>query len=322
MGAMSFKPARGATNADEYTPVQLADLVSQARSMLKGDLLDENQVHESLKALIQVGTSPGGARAKAVIAFNPKTGQMRSGQREAPEGFEHWLIKLDGVPSGFDALTDEFEGSKDYGRIEYAYYLMASAAEIEMSECRLLPEGERSHFMTKRFDRGASNERVHVQSLCAMASLDFRMSDTHSYAQYFQTIKELGLDRDVLAQAFRRMVFNVAALNRDDHTKNFAFLLPENGRWNITPAFDVTHSYRPSGGYTQRHQMAINSKFEGITMDDLVAEAEKHFIPGYRKIIEQVLAATERWSEFASISGVSAETTAKIAAEITQFRPT
>ncbi len=321
MGALTFKPARGIFNADESTPVQLAELVAQARLALKGNLLDENQVHNSLRELIQVGTSAGGARAKAVIAFNPKTGQMRSGQIDAPEGFEHWIIKLDGVPTGFDGFTDEFERTQDYGRVEYAYYLMATAAGIEMSECKLLPEGERSHFMTKRFDRGEANERIHVQSLCAMALLDFRMKDTHSYRQYFQTISKLKLERDVLAQAFRRMVFNVAALNRDDHSKNFGFLLPENGNWGITPAFDVTHSYRPSGGYTQRHQMAINGKFEDITMKDLVAEAEINFVPGYKEIIEDVLAATTRWSEFATTSGVGGDNISKIADEMAKFRP-
>ncbi len=321
MGALTFKPARSISGADQSTPVQLAELVTQARIALDGNLLDGNQVHNSLRELIQVGTSAGGARAKAVIAFNPKTGQMRSGQVEAPAGYEHWIIKLDGVPTGFDGFTDEFAGSQGYGRIEYAYYLMATSAGIQMSECKLLPEGERSHFMAKRFDRGAANERIHFQSLCAMALLDFRMKDTHSYRQYFQTISELKLGRDVLAQAFRRMVFNVAALNRDDHSKNFGFLLPENGNWSIAPAFDVTHSYRPSGGYTQRHQMAINGKFEAIAMEDLVAEAEMNFVPGYKEIIEEVLAARTRWSEFASRSGVGGGTVAKIAAEIVEFRP-
>ena len=321
IGALTFRPPRGITDAKESTLVQLAEVVTQARQMLRGDLSDPSQVHDSLRQLIQVGTSAGGARAKAVIAYNPKTGQMRSGQVDAPDGFEHWIIKLDGVPSGLESFTDEFEGSQGYGRIEYAYYLMAVAAGIQMSECKLLPEGERTHFMTKRFDRVDPNERIHVQSLCAMSILDFRMKETHSYTQYFQTIRELGLDRDVLAQAFRRMVFNVATLNRDDHTKNFAFLLSKNGEWTLAPAFDVTHSYRPSGGYTQRQQMAVNGKFEEITMDDLVAEAEMHFIPGYREIIKEVLEATTLWSEFAAKSGVGIESIAKIAAEMLRFRP-
>ena len=206
----------------------------------------DEAAHTALQQLIHVGTSAGGARAKAVVAFNPRTSQVRSSYGPHEVGFEDWLIKLDGVSAAaMDGHDDRLGDEAPYGRIEYAYALMAGAAGVEMSRCQLLAEGPRRHFMTRRFDRGEFGERHHVLSLCAMAHLDFNMTGVHSYDQYLQTVRALDLGPDALQQAYRRMVFNVMAVNRDDHTKNFAFLRRESGDWELAPAFDVTHAYNP-----------------------------------------------------------------------------
>jgi serine/threonine-protein kinase HipA len=316
MGALTFKPP--VTSGHEPpTAIHLADLVASARRVISGDFNDG----DALRQLIQVGTSAGGARAKAVIAYNKDTGQMRSGQFEAPAGFEHWIIKLDGLDASIEGSKDKLEGSHQYGRIEYAYYLMAIAAGIKMSECQLIPEGPRTHFLTKRFDRGPQGQRIHLQSLCAMAHLDYKMRDTHSYSQYLLTVSELDLGPESLAQAFRRMVFNVAAVNRDDHTKNFAFLLPEAGLWQLAPAFDVIHSYKPSGEWTQRHQMSVNGKFENILRSDIEQMGDLHNVPAYREIINEVLDVVADWNRYAQESGLSTYVTQSIADDMQSFRP-
>jgi serine/threonine-protein kinase HipA len=320
MGALTFKPPV-MPQKEISTALQLADLVTAARATISGNFNNGDTLVDSLRQLIQVGTSAGGARAKAVIAYNKSTGQIRSGQFDPPEGFEHWLIKLDGIDGSMEGQKDRLEGSHQYGRIEYAYYLMAAAAGIEMSECQLLSEGPRTHFLTKRFDRGPQGQRIHLQSLCAVAHLDYKMRDTHSYSQYFLTVSQLGLGPDALAQAFRRMVFNVAAVNRDDHTKNVAFLLPERGHWQLAPAFDVIHSYKPSGEWTQRHQMSVNGKFENITQADIEQVGNLHGVPAYRQIISQVLAAVAGWKQYAQLSGLSTDVTQAITDDIETFNP-
>ncbi len=326
VGALTFHPP-AVDAATDATAVQLADLVTAARSVVRGDFTDGATMQEALHQLIQVGTSAGGARAKAVVAYQPETGQVRSGQCDAPDGFEHWLIKLDGV-SGHQtgpALSGQpeiLDAGAPYGRIEFAYHLMARAAGLDMTECRLLPEGPRTHFMTRRFDRGSGNERHHVLTLCAMAHLDFRMRDTHSYAQYFQTITRLGMGAEALAQAFRRMVFNVSGMNRDDHTKNFAFLLREGGGWELAPAYDITHAHNPTGEWTQRHQMSVNGAFDAITIEDLRGVGEQFGVPGYRGLVREVLAAVDRWSEFAEQAGLSEEQADRIGKDLQEHRPT
>ncbi len=218
-----------------------------------GQFGNDDGARSALQQLIHVGTSAGGARAKAVVAFNPATFQVRSAYEHFADGFEQWLIKLDGVSgTGMDGHSDRL-GEAPYGRVEFAYYLMATAAGIGMSPCRLLDEGPRRHFMTKRFDRGPRGERVHIVSLCALAHLDYNMIATHSYDQFLLAVAEPGLENGALTQAFRRMVFNVMAVNNDDHTKNFAFLLHEGGRWALAPAYDVTHAYRPDSAWTAQH---------------------------------------------------------------------
>jgi len=322
MGALEFRPPTG-PRPDDATALQLADLVTAARSALTGDL--DTAPEDALHELIQVGTSAGGARAKAVVAYNPATGQIRSGQLDAPEGFEHWLIKLDGV--GSDPTRENHELATGhgygggYGLIEYAYHLMATAAGVTMAECRLLPEGPRTHFMTRRFDRLADGGRVHMQTLCGIAGLDFNMPGAHSYAQYLGVIDELGLGDAAREQAFRRIVFNIAALNRDDHTKNLAFLLPQHGDWRLAPAYDITHAHNPSGRWTDRHQMSLEGKRENIGVDDLHRFADKFRVGGYRQIVAEVLEAVDQWPDHAAEAGVDPETTARLTADLAAARP-
>jgi len=322
LGALEFRPPARDSAGAEPTAVLLADLVVAARRVVSGELAGDEAAREALAQLIQVGTSAGGARAKAVAAFNPATSQVRSAYAELPAGFEQWLIKLDGVSGeGMDGHGDRLGDGAPYGRIEYAYHLMAAAAGVDMAPCRLLAEGPRRHFMTRRFDRGEDGSRLHLQSLCAIAHLDFNLVGTHSYDQFLGTVTALGMDGDVLAQAYRRMVFNVMAVNRDDHTKNLAFLLADGGTWQLAPAFDVTHAYRPDSEWTARHLMSVNGRFEDMGVEDLWAVGERHQVPGYRRVIREVRAAVEGWQSFAADAEVDDVSVAAIAADMERFRP-
>jgi serine/threonine-protein kinase HipA len=259
MGALTFKPSRGPTR-HKPTAIELSTLVEQARQAVTGDVSDDAHANAALRSIIDVGTSAGGARAKAVIALHPETGEIRSGQLDAPEGFEHWLLKFDGM-----GVDQELGTSQNYGRIEYAYHLMARAAGIHMTPCRLLKENGRAHFMTQRFDREGQSGRHHMQTLCAMAHVDYKKKGTNAYAQLFHTLGQLALPYEDLEEAFRRMVFNVMARNCDDHTKNFAFLLRQGGtRWKLAPAYDVTFAHNPKGEWTHQHLMSVNGKFKGF----------------------------------------------------------
>jgi len=322
IGALEFRPP--ARDADDQLPtaVQLADLVVAARLTVRGEFAGDTAASAALQQLIQVGTSAGGARAKAVVAFNPVTFQIRSAYAKPQAGFEQWLIKLDGVSgTGMDGHGDRLGESAHYGRIEYAYSLMARAAGIEMSECQLLAEGPRRHFMTKRFDRSPVGQRHHVISLCALAHLDFNLVGTHSYDQYLQAVRALGLGPDQIRQAYRRMLFNVMAVNCDDHTKNLAFLRPQQEDWVLAPAFDVTHAYRPDSPWTSRHLMAVNGKFEGIELADLYAVGERADVPGYRRLVREVRSAVEEWPGFARQAELDDATIAMVAADLERFRP-
>ncbi|CAN5119852.1 type II toxin-antitoxin system HipA family toxin [soil metagenome] len=300
MGALEFRPTRGPRHRVP-SAVELSDLVGGARSVLRGDFTSDRETEAAIQHLIQVGTSAGGARAKAVIAWNRQTNEIRSGQLPADPGFEYWLIKLDGV--GRDRELGE---GGQYGRVEYAYHLMARAAGIEMTECMLLEENGRAHFMTKRFDRGADGARSHTLTLCGLSQLDFRQRSTHDYAQLFQAIEELGLGSDAREEAFRRMAFNVLAQNNDDHTKNFSFVLDEPGAsWRLSPAYDVTYAYNPTGDWTYQHLMSVNGRFTAITRDDLLAVADRHRVPRAKAAIAAVDEAIERWPQFAERAGVA-----------------
>lgn len=320
MGALTFHPPM-IDGKENPTAIVLADVVEAAKKSLSGTLSDTEMDSNALAQLIQVGTSAGGARPKAVLAYNPTTKQYRSGQLSAPAGFEHWILKLDGVTKDVETEEETISDGADYCRIEYAYFLMARSCGIEISDCELLPEGPRTHFLTKRFDRGPNGERIHMQSLCAMSQLDFNMSGTHAYEQYFQTIRELGMGAPELAQAFRRMVFNIAACNRDDHTKNLSFLLPEAGNWCLSPAYDVTHAHNLVSGWTVNHQMSVNGKFDKINLADIRKVAAREAIVDFDQIISEVLVAVDQWSDFAKMAGLNSSTITRIHEDMVTSRP-
>lgn len=290
IGALEFKPARSPALLKNSTALTLSNLVESARDAVSGNLAADSDA--ALSQIIQVGTSAGGARAKAVVAWNPKTQDIRPGQFEITPGFEHWLLKFDGV--GTHATTSE-----PYGRIEYAYSRMAVAAGIHMTACHLLEENGRAHFMTKRFDR-EGHQKHHLQTLCAMAHMDYRQMATHDYAQLFMTIKALGLGYDALEDGFRRMVFNVMATNCDDHTKNTSFLYKEGGGWQLSPAYDITHAHNPQGKWTAKHAMSVNGKFTQITKDDMRAVADRFGIGRGVDIITHVQSVIQAWPDFAA----------------------
>lgn len=322
MGALEFRPPADDDAKDAPTALALADLVLAARLTVRGGLADDTGARAAIQQLIQVGSSAGGARAKAVITFNPATFQIASAFAPLAPGFEHWIIKLDGVSAtGMDGHGDGLGESAPYGRIEYAYSEMAGAAGLEMARCLLFAEGPRRHFMTRRFDRADDGERVHVLSLAAIANLDARLAGSHSYDQYLTVVKQLGLDHASVQQAFRRMVFNVVAVNRDDHTKNFAFLRTRRDGWELAPAFDVLHSHRPDSQWTARHNLRVNGKVEEITLDDLYAVGERHEVPGYRRVVREVLEVVDEWPEFAARAELDAPTIEAVAADLHRLRP-
>ena len=299
MGALTFKPARGPAK-HKPTSIQLSTLVEQARRAVSGHMDGDDHTNAALRNIIEVGTSAGGARAKAVIAWHPASKEIRSGQFDAPEGFEHWLLKFDGMGK------DQALGSaQHYGRIEYAYHLMARAAGIHMMDCRLLEENDRAHFMTRRFDRAGQGIRHHMQTLCAIAHADFRKRGSNAYSQLFNTISQLGLPYEEMEEAFRRMVFNVMGRNCDDHTKNVSFLLKKNSaRWALAPAYDITFAHNPHGEWTNQHLMSVNGKFKNITVEDLLAEAKRFGIGSAPRVIREVRAAIQNWQGFAMQAGV------------------
>jgi serine/threonine-protein kinase HipA len=310
IGALEFRPTRG-PHTRQTTAVELSELVLAARSALSGQIDTEDGITDAVSHLIAVGTSAGGARAKAVVALNPTTGELRSGQVPAPPGFEQWLLKLDGIGHDSDLGT-----SGHFGRIEYAYYRMATEAGIEMTECRLLEEGGRAHFMTRRFDRTGDGSKVHAQTLCALGQLDFRQIGAHDYAQLFLLIDQLDLRPEARTESFRRMTFNVAAANCDDHTKNTSFLLPKGGRWRLSPAYDITHAHAPDSRWTRQHLMAVNGQTVHITRSDLEEVGDRFAVPGISKLIDRVLEVTAEWPTFAADAGVPAEMTARIKTDI------
>jgi serine/threonine-protein kinase HipA len=303
MGALEFAPTLG-PKSGKAAKIQVDALVRLAGEVLthRGDL--QGHFHSAgkesaLSDILRVGTSAGGARAKAVIAWNRKTNEVRSGQIAAGEGFDYWLLKFDGVAGNKDK---ELEDPKGYGAIEYAYHLMAKAAGITMSECRLLEENGRRHFMTRRFDRLTSGAKLHMQSLCALAHYDFQQAGAYSYEQALQTIRRLKLPMAAVEEQFRRMVFNIVSRNQDDHVKNIAFLMNQSGEWSLAPAFDVTYSYNPTGSWTSTHQMTLNGRRDGFTMEDFEACAKSALMKRGRAvvIIAEVQAAVRRWPEFAA----------------------
>ncbi|HXC25376.1 MAG TPA: type II toxin-antitoxin system HipA family toxin [Gemmatimonadaceae bacterium] len=307
MGALEFKPAIGpnartAQTLDIDALVTLASEVLTHHANLEASLIAGHE-QETLQDILRVGTSAGGARAKAVIAWNPSTNAVRSGQVPASPGFGSWIIKFDGVSGNRDK---DLEDPKGFGAIEYAYAQMATAAGITMSDCHLLEENGRRHFMTRRFDRLDGGEKLHMQSLAALAHYDFNQAGAHSYEQAIGVIRALGLSMDAIEQQFRRMAFNIVARNQDDHVKNIAFLMDKLGHWTLSPAFDLTYSYNPSGAWTSQHQMSMNGKRDQFTVEDFVAVANTAGMKRGRgkAILREVQTVVSEWPTFAARVGV------------------
>ena len=310
MGALEFAPVLGpkprkASKLEVDALVRLAGEVLTHRGQLQGHLHAAGKA-KALRDILTVGTSAGGARAKAVIAWNPQTHEVRSGQIAAGDGFEYWLLKFDGVDGNRDKERDDPKG---YGAVEFAYHRMAEAAGITMSECRLLEENGRRHFMTRRFDRLADGQKLHLQSLCALAHFDFNQAGAYGYEQALLAIRRLQLPMAAVEEQFRRMVFNLVARNQDDHVKNIAFLMNPLGEWSLAPAFDVTYSFNPAGAWTGTHQMTLNGKRDGFTREDFVQCARSALMKRGRAttILEEVQTAVNRWPEFAAAAGVPDE---------------
>lgn len=310
MGALEFTPAKGPDSVSSEK-VEIGELVKLASEVLvhRAELevtFGDADKGKALREILRVGTSAGGARAKAIIAWNPATGDVRSGQVVAPAGFEYWLMKFDGVKNNKD---HDLDLPKGYGTIEYAYSVMAGQAGISMAECRLFDEGPRRHFMTRRFDRLDDGDKLHMQSLAALLHLDFNQPRSSAYEQAFMAIRALGLGQDALDQQFRRAVFNIVARNQDDHVKNIAFLMDRDGHWRLAPAFDISWAYNADGFWTNQHQMSLGGKYDSFTLDDLVTGGK---VAGLSKrqveqVVGEVTDAVSNWPNVAKDVGVPAD---------------
>jgi serine/threonine-protein kinase HipA len=319
MGALEFRPA-GGPRPSPRRDIEIGALVALASEVLANredfkTSLARGAHEQALMDILSVGTSAGGARAKAVIAYDERTGEVRSGQVEAAPGFAHWLLKFDGVSGNKDKELDDPKG---FGAIEFAYSLMAAQAGVAMTECRLLEENGRRHFMTRRFDRVEGPrgvDKLHMQSLGAIAHYDFNTAGANSYEQALGAMRRLGLTRAEVEQQFRRMVFNVVARNQDDHVKNIAFLMDRGGRWTLSPAFDVTYAYAPGGEWTSRHQMSINGKRDGLSLEDVRSCARTASLSWSRgaQIVDEVRGAVAQWASIAASVHVDEQDSARIA---------
>ncbi len=302
MGALEFEPSQ--IKSGKYTfSIEVKSLVEIAQKMLSDREHFETNLssveQKAMEEILKVGTSAGGARPKAVIAFNEKTKEVRSGQTQAPKGFSHWLLKLDGVSDA------QFGESYGWGRVEYAYHLMAKECGIDMMECNLLEENGRAHFMTKRFDREGNQTKHHIQTLCGINHFDYNNVFAYSYEQVFQTMRMLKLTYPEAEQMFRRMVFNVLATNCDDHTKNFAFRLKKDGKWELAPAYDVCYSYDATNVWVNQQTLSVNGKHKDIDKGDLLKIAKANNIRKGEKIINEINTVVKNWSDFATKVKVS-----------------
>jgi len=307
MGALEFRPSTGPTSSQSRAVevealVALVSKILTQRTKLQA-FITTGKEQQALTELLRVGTSAGGARAKALIAWNPDTNEVRSGLVPAGSGFGQWILKFDGVAENRDR---ELADPLGYGAIEYAYSLMAKAAGIQMTECRLFEEHGRRHFMTRRFDRTEEGRKLHMLSLGGMAHLDFNQAGAHGYEQAFLIMRKIGLSMDEMEEQFRRMIFNIIARNQDDHVKNIAYLMDKSGAWSLSPAFDVTWAYNPEGQWTSAHQMTVNGKRDGFVWDDIDAVARGASMKRgrARTIHDEVRNAVSRWKEFAEQTGV------------------
>ena len=296
MGALEFEPAIDISygHDDRFEIDKLVEVAKEAlaeKSSFATNLEDNKKA--AIAEILRLGTSAGGQHAKAIIAYNRETGEVRSGQVEAPAGFDYYLIKLDGV-----SAKAGFRETENYGRLEFSFYKLAQACGIEMSECSLVEENGRAHFLTKRFDRKIG-KKVHMQTLCGIAHFDYRLHRAYSYEQAFNVMRALRLSYPEAREMFRRMVFNVVVRNQDDHTKNISFLMEEDGKWRLSPAYDMGYAYNPNGGWTATHQMSINGKFDEISKNDLLAFATQNNIKDAESIIYEILEAASHWTEMA-----------------------
>ena len=292
MGALEFEPAMDAPYSPDVR-IELDSLVEVASEALSekeefGANLEEDK-KAAIAEIVRLGTSAGGQRAKAIIAYNPLTGEVRSGQIEAPEGFDYYLIKLDGVTT-----EAGFRETQNFGRLEYSFYRLVKECGIEMSDCSLIEENGRAHFLTKRFDR-QNGEKIHMQTLCGIAHYDYRNPRSYSYEQAFNVMRALRLPYSQAQEMYRRMVFNVVIRNQDDHTKNISFLMDRQGKWTLSPAYDMGFAYNPKGGWTAQHQMSINGKFDNITRQDLLEFAKRNNIKEATEIIDRIAEVSSRW---------------------------
>ncbi len=301
MGALEFEPAMDFTY-DPNALFEIDSLVKVARDALTEKTSFGVNLNDDKKAaiaeILRLGTSAGGQRAKAIIAYNKETGEVRSGQVEAPAGFNYYLIKLDGV-----SATLGFKATGNHGRLEYSFYKLAKACGIEMTDCSLIEENGRAHFLTQRFDRN-NGKKIHMQTLCGMAHFDYRIHRAYSYEQAFNVMRALRLPYSAAQEMFRRMVFNVVVRNQDDHTKNISFLMGEDGIWRLSPAYDMGYAYNPKGGWTATHQMSINGKFDDITRQDLMTFAHQNNIKDAAMIIDEVSEVASQWPNLAAECGV------------------
>lgn len=317
MGALEFEPAMD-MGYDPNQRFEIDSLVEVAREALAQKSSFGTNLNADRKAaiaeILRLGTSAGGQRAKAIIAYNKTTGEVRSGQVKAPEGFDYYLIKLDGV-----SAQAGFRSTENYGRLEYSFYLLAKECGIEMTECSLLEENGRAHFLTRRFDR-QGGRKVHMQTLCGIAHYDFHLHRAYSYEQAFGVMRALRLPYSEALQMFRRLVFNVVVRNQDDHTKNISFLMDEDGCWRLSPAYDMGYAYNPRGGWTATHQMSVNGKFDDITRDDLLALASANNIKDASMVIDEVCGVVSHWPEVAGNLGVPEKTISTITSNMLDVR--
>ena len=313
MGALEFEPAIDIPY-NNHSKFEIEALVDVARDALNEKSSFEANLNNNRKAaiaeILRLGTSAGGQRAKAIIAYNQKTGEVRSGQVEAPEGFDYYLIKLDGV-----SATAGFKATENYGRLEYSFYELAKKCGIEMTESFIVEENGRAHFMTKRFDR-KEGKKIHTQTLCGIAHFDYRLHLAYSYEQAFNVMRSLRLTYNEAKEMFRRMVFNVVVRNQDDHTKNISFLMNEDGKWHLSPAYDMGYAFNPNGGWTATHQMSINDKFDNISRKDLLAFASSNNIKDASIIIDEICDAASGWPEIAKNCGVPSAMIDKITSDM------
>ncbi len=298
MGALEFQPDLESRDLSEPIALQVSDLAAVAKRVLEERQQISTNIDDGIETLVTVGTSAGGAKAKAVIAVNDDTSDVLSGQANVPEGYVHWLLKFD------ETDNEEHASSKQIGRIEYAYSEMAYEAGITMMECRLLHDNEYAHFMTQRFDRVDGNTKIHVVTFAGMMHVDRDPPGQVGYERLFQTIRELGLPPSDLTEMYRRMVFNICARNQDDHTKNHAFLMFGDGSWQLAPAYDLCFSYKPGNPFIESHQMSCNGKRDDFLIEDLLTSAGAADVKNPKKIIKEVQQAVARWSELAREVGI------------------